>query len=340
MSEEKDIEIVKKILDCEERLSSANDELGKIRNTSYSEKKPAEPVRMSDDKLAPPIPPLKSDKKKAFGPYIVCVVLSVVGTIFHIGFITSLMTFLTFLAIIWIAVYFVRLSKERKQHADTVRNSPAYKTQWENAKKQEDERYKIAVKYYEETTYPQWKEKYDIWKKEYDEKYSTAWNKVTALQAERRQLYSSYPQIPVWCQSKSAMVFLETIMSMYNCDLNYAIAKYRDKLEAEEREKARREAEREARLQREAEESYSDQGGSFIRDVAAVGLGVAAGNKISGVGGKKDNSSSREKAAAYTCSPSCPRKGKGYGKSRCELNPNTCGYGLRYTDDTLLRSRR
>lgn len=123
---------------------------------------------------------------------------------------------------------------------------------------------------------------------------------------------------------------------MVNTDksLDKIVSECLKELEEKRLSEIQREQEERKRARMEAEYGYDDydapssNGGSFLRDVASTAMGVALGNRMTDRRRKKE--ASKETQWRYTCSISCPYKGKGYGSSRCKRDPRTCGYGKPY----------
>lgn len=123
--------------------------------------------------------------------------------------------------------------------------------------------------------------------------------------------------------SKSSTCLIDDAISAY--------LEYLQKQQEQRDEEARRRAEeaRQRRLERE-ESGYYDQpsGGGFLSSMLSTAGGVALGNKITENSRKKERK--KELQWHYTCSISCPYRGKDYGPTRCRKDPSTCGHGLKY----------
>ncbi len=118
-------------------------------------------------------------------------------------------------------------------------------------------------------------------------------------------------------------------MDETDTDVEQVVQRYNDKLLQEEVKAALEKAQDNfARDHGYYDDDDYDEprGESFLGGVAKVALGVAIGNKISGAGKQKK----QERRYHYTCSISCPYRGKGYGPTKCRRDPATCGHGMRY----------
>ena len=130
----------------------------------------------------------------------------------------------------------------------------------------------------------------------------------------------------------SLQLFLNKMVKSYK-SLDEIILICLKELEEKRLSDIRREQERREREAMEAEYGYYDDTpspsrGSFLRDVASTALGVYAGEKLTDRRRKKE--ASKEIQWHYTCSISCPYRGKDYGPTKCKLDPRTCGHGARY----------
>ncbi len=90
--------------------------------------------------------------------------------------------------------------------------------------------------------------------------------------------------------------------------------------------------EKQERARMQAEYGYNDtpssNRGGFWKDTASTTIGVFGGELLTDRRRKRE--AKKEIQWRYTCSLSCPYKGKGYGSSRCTRDPRTCGHGSRY----------
>lgn len=95
-------------------------------------------------------------------------------------------------------------------------------------------------------------------------------------------------------------------------------------------EQRRLEEMRQRRLERE--EAGGSQSGGFISGMLQTAGGVALGNKITDSRRKKEAAKAEKNTIkySYTCSLTCPYRGKSYGPTKCRRDPATCGHGLRY----------
>jgi hypothetical protein len=129
-------------------------------------------------------------------------------------------------------------------------------------------------------------------------------------------------------RTEEAIKFIIEKMDDPYCVLENLYDEYKQKVKKEIEEEAERR--RIAQEEREAmrEEEYYEGGGgsSFLGDIFKTATGVAIGNKMS----HGRSRSKKELNWHYTCSLSCPRRGKGYGRTKCPLDPRTCGHGMKY----------
>ncbi len=153
-------------------------------------------------------------------------------------------------------------------------------------------------------------------------------NDYTYIQEKLNDYYKTTNAIPNAGHNRHFGVLAEIInyMTDSDTDTEEAIKKYNQKLlEDQLYEEQRRQEE----LERQ-QNGYYDQpkGGGLISGVLKTAAGVAIGNKISGAGQKSNTK--KELQWHYTCSFTCPYRGKDYGPTKCRKNPATCGYGIRY----------
>lgn len=118
-----------------------------------------------------------------------------------------------------------------------------------------------------------------------------------------------------------------------NNDIAFVIEEYRELL-ASRTDEYQRELEIQYEYEAANSEEQSSSGGGFFSNMISTAAGVYEGEKWTDRRRKKEASkeskAKKEYRLHYTCSLSCPYRGKDYGPTKCKRDPRTCGHGIPY----------
>jgi len=243
MDQKMQVEVLKRLVTAEELIAGFTQDWKRLSREQYHPAPPP-PLRNVIERTYPEIKPTrKFNWKVAFLPLVIAIVLS-----FVLSFVITMMNgymistplgFLTFLAIIWIPVYYFAVHrKNRKEEVEQIRNSAAYKGQcalvdqeFDRMQAEADAVYWSQQNEYDTVILPRYQQELADWTKLHNEQIQTIEDNLNTLTTNLEDLYATSMLVPLPYRNIESLQYIYGVISTSDFDVRYAIELYDKKLQ-------------------------------------------------------------------------------------------------------------